>query len=63
MQRPKSVTVLGILYIAMGVIGLVYHAREFRAWSPFPYEVLLVRLVRVLAVVAGVFMLRAADWR
>jgi hypothetical protein len=62
MQRPRAVTVLGILYIAMGAIGLVYHARELRAWHPFPYELAGVCLVRVLAVVAGIFMLRAADW-
>jgi len=56
-KRPLSVTLIGWLFIAAGAVGVAYHATEFNA--PDAGWVLAVRLI---AVVAGVFMLRAADW-
>src|SRR6266700_3042922 len=61
-MRPRSITVIGWLFVAAGVIGLAYHATEFKAWRPFQYELLWVCLVRLLAVFCGVFMLRGSNW-
>ena len=61
MKRPRSVTFIGWLYIAAGTIGLVYHAAEFKRGA-FQYELLWVCLVRLLAVVGGVFLLRGNNW-
>jgi hypothetical protein len=58
-KRPHAVTVISWLFIAAGVVGLIYHAREF---SAFQYDVLWVCLVRLLAIVCGVFMLRGSNW-
>jgi hypothetical protein len=61
-KRPLSVTILGLLFAGAGVIGLAYHLNEFKTLSPFPYDVFWVCLVRLLAILGGVFMLRGRNW-
>ena len=61
-KRPIAVTLLSLLLIVMGTIGLVYHLREFRSFHPFPLELLLVSILRILAIVSGAYMLRGANW-
>ena len=56
-KRPLSVTIIGFVYIAVGVVGLAYHARE-----AFQYPGPWIVLVRFLAIVSGVFMLRGHNW-
>jgi hypothetical protein len=60
-NRPPSVTVIAWVYIAAGAIGFVYHFGELWA-RPFRYDPLLIEFVRVLAIVAGVFVLRGRNW-
>src|SRR5512143_1782350 len=60
--RPRSVTVIGWLFIAAGIIGLVYHATALKTSGPLDYEALWVLLLRLLAVIGGAFLLRGADW-
>jgi hypothetical protein len=61
-KRPRSVTVISWLFIATGIVGFAYHASELNTRSPFESDAVLVLFVRLLAIVAGVFMLRGADW-
>src|SRR5881409_1977434 len=61
-KRPVSVTVIGWLFAAAGAVGLAYHAAEFKAARPFPYNFLWVCLVRLLAILCGVFILRGRNW-
>jgi hypothetical protein len=61
-KRPLSVTVISAIFLAAGVVGLAYHAMEFKAQGPFQYDVFWVCLVRLVAVVCAVFMLRAHNW-
>jgi hypothetical protein len=59
-KRPLSVTVISYLFVAAGVIGLAYH---FTEWDEKPLlEYGLVCLLRFLAILCGVFMLRGANW-
>jgi hypothetical protein len=58
--RPLSVTVIGCIFIAAGIIGLAYHATEFTTQNAF--GVALVSFVRLLAIVGGVFVLRGHNW-
>ncbi len=60
-ERPRSITIISWLFIAAGVIGLAYHATEFKADRPFQYDVGWVCLVRLLAILCGVFMLRGSN--
>jgi hypothetical protein len=61
-KRPLSVTLIGCLFLVAGTVGLVYHATDFTRRAPFQYEVLWVSLVRVIAVVGAIFLLRGHDW-
>ena len=60
-ERPRSITVISWLFVIVGVIGLVYHATEFKPGRPFQYDLVLVCLVRLLAVLCGAFMLRGSN--
>ena len=51
---------IGWLFIAAGLVGLAYHAGEFRTVRPDEYAV--VCFVRLLAVVGGAFLLRGRNW-
>jgi hypothetical protein len=54
--------VISGLFLAAGVVGLAYHITEFKAQGPFQYELVWVCLVRLLAIICAVFMLRAGNW-
>jgi hypothetical protein len=60
-KRPLSVAVIGCLYILTGVIGFAYHFTGFKA-RPFQYNILWVELLRLVAIVCGVCMLRGSNW-
>ncbi len=59
---PLPVTILAWVYIAMGTIGFVYHLPELHANNALQFDGVWIELVRLLAVVAGVFMLRRQNW-
>jgi hypothetical protein len=66
-RRPLSVTLVSLLLIAAGAVRLVYHVTELNPRQSLESDTVWVSLVRVLAIVAGVFMLRGhtgrAFWR
>src|SRR3989442_10487081 len=61
-KRPISVTVIGCIFIAVGVIGFSYHVTEFKTQRPFEYGLVWVSLLRLLAILGGVFVLRGNNW-
>ncbi len=61
-KRPLSITIISWLFLAAGVIGLSHQATEFKAQRPFEYGLVFVCLVRLLAIICAVFMLRAGNW-
>ncbi len=61
-KRPLSIIFISWLFITAGTIGLIYHATEFTSVRPFQYELVWVCLVRLLAIVFGVFTLRGRNW-
>ena len=61
-KRPHSVTAIGFIFVAAGAIGLAYHGAEFKAQRPFVYDNVWVLLVRLLAILGGVFLLHGKDW-
>ena len=61
-KRPRLVTLIGYVFIAVGIIGFAYHVTEFQTVRPFPYEILGVLLIRLLAIVCGIFVLRGHNW-
>jgi hypothetical protein len=61
-RRPVSVTAIGWLFIAAGVVGFAHHAMEFDVRAGFDYDTAWVLVVRILAIVAGALTLRGQDW-
>lgn len=61
-KRPLWVTIISYLYVAAGVVGILYHASELKAQHPFQSDVIWVLLLRLTAIVSGVFMLRGRNW-
>lgn len=58
MKRPWPVTILGLLFIAAGLVGLFYHlSQEKVSW-----ELALISLLRLLAVIGGTFLLFGRNW-
>jgi len=60
--RPRSITVIGCMFIAAGAVGFAYHVTEFKAQGPSAYEVAWVCFARLLAILGGVFVLRGSNW-
>lgn len=61
-KRPPSVTVIGCLIIAAGSIGFAYHVTEFRRLLPIQYETVWICLLRLLAILCGVYLLGGRNW-
>jgi len=61
-SRPLSITIIGWLFVGAGTIGLVYHGTEFKIQRPIEYDLILVCIVRLLAILSGVFLLRGSNW-
>jgi hypothetical protein len=61
-RRPVSVMIAGWLFIAAGVIGIAYHAGEINPRQPFEFDLVSSVVVRLLAVVGGIFVLRGRSW-
>ncbi|MEX2235582.1 MAG: hypothetical protein WD824_25710 [Cyclobacteriaceae bacterium] len=58
MKRPLAVTIIGWLFIAAGTVGFVYHLRELTPRDLFSNDAAWVLLMRLLAIVAGILILR-----
>jgi hypothetical protein len=58
LKRPLSVAVLAWIYIVVGAASFAGGLKDFR----FAPDDFLAAALRLLAVVAGVFLLRGCDW-
>jgi len=58
MKRPFQVTMLGWLFIAVGILSTIYHLLK----GPLDRWTLPILLVGTIAIVAGVLLLRGARW-
>ncbi|HWF93122.1 MAG TPA: hypothetical protein VN684_12610 [Terriglobales bacterium] len=61
-KRPLAVTIISWIYIVVGVLGLVFHLKEYRIQHPFEYDIVWIAIVEIAAIVAGIFMLRGSNW-
>jgi hypothetical protein len=58
MKRPLPVTILGYLFIATGLASLATHLSD----RPLDHWIVLIAIVRIAAVVGGVFLLMGRGW-
>ena len=61
-KRPIAVTILSWLYIVVGIAGLAFHFSQYKLQHPFEYDIVWIAVVEILAVIAGVYMLRGSNW-
>lgn len=57
MKRPIPVTILGCLFIVVG-LGLAYHLSQ----QPSDSWVALIAIIEIIAIVGGVFLLKGRNW-
>ena len=57
-KRPIPVIFLGGLFIVAGLVGIAYHLSE----RPADPSIILITLVRMLAIVGGIFLLMGRNW-
>jgi hypothetical protein len=60
-KRPLPVIIISVVYIAAGAGGLFRHIAESLE-RPFEFDIIWISLVGLIAVAAGVWMLRGRDW-
>lgn len=58
-QRPLSITILAGVYILVGAMGFFYH---FKQAIPLHRDGALIEFTELLALTAGVFLLRGRNW-
>src|SRR5579875_3687223 len=58
-KRPVSVILIACLYIVVGTLALISHFPNVRTGVA---DTILVELVELVAIVSGVFLLRAQNW-
>jgi len=58
-SRPLPVLIVAMLFIIAGIIGFSYHISDFFEPGEKLYVTIAVELLRILAFVCGIFLLRA----
>lgn len=58
-RRPISVWIIACLYLAVGVLGFVFH---FRSLLAMERDTIVVEATELLAIVAGAFLLLGRNW-
>jgi hypothetical protein len=61
-RRTLSNTIIAWLFIAAGTVGLVYHLSQVIGRAVLDTEHVVILLLRLAAIVAGVGLLRGANW-
>ncbi len=61
-KRPISITILASVYLVVGTVGFAVHLREILARQAFQYDVALIELTELIAMVCGVFLLQGRSW-
>lgn len=61
-NRPYEVTVMGWLFVAVGVFAFGYHLTQAGTFRPLPLDLLVIFAVELLAVVCGLYILRGHNW-
>jgi hypothetical protein len=57
--RPLPILSVAILFIIVGLVGFVNHIKDFFEPGEKLYVTLLIQLLRIIAIVSGILLLRA----
>jgi len=56
---PLPILIIAILFIIVGLVGFLNHIKDFFEPGEKLYVTLLVQLLRILAIISGILLLRA----
>lgn len=59
-KTSLPITIIGWFFIVAGIVGFTYHVTELNLSDPFANDVAWVLLVRSLAIVGGIALVRGA---
>src|SRR5438552_10544660 len=60
-NRPLPVVIVALLLIIVGFVGFTYRLKDFFNHHEKIYEIVLVQLLRIVAIVCGILLLRAIN--
>jgi uncharacterized membrane protein len=61
-QRPLSVTIVGCIFLATGIIGSIFHATELKGPGSARYDAVWALVISLVAVLCGIYLLRRSNW-
>ncbi|HEX6907158.1 MAG TPA: hypothetical protein VF154_11160 [Terriglobales bacterium] len=61
-RRPLSVTIVGCIFLAIGILASASHAAELQGTGHVQYDLLWALLINLVAIVCGICLLRRANW-
>ena len=61
-KPPLTVKIIACVYILVGAVGFAYHLADFKRQQSFPLDTVLIEIVRLVAIVSGVYMLLGRNW-
>lgn len=61
-NRPLPVIIVSVLFILVGCVGFIYHVREFTDANNNVFELIWILILRILAIVCGVLLLKKINW-
>jgi hypothetical protein len=61
-KRPLSVTIVGLLQIAVGTTGFAFHLNEIKLQHAFQGGNVWIFVIESVAIVGGTLLLRGNDW-
>ena len=61
-KRPLSVTIVGCIFLATGIIGSIFHATELKGPGSARYDAVWALVISLVAVLCGIYLLRRSNW-
>lgn len=59
---PLPVLIVAIALLTAGAVGFIYHLKDFADPDQKIYVTVLVELLRIVAILSGILLLRAINW-
>jgi hypothetical protein len=61
-NRPLSINLVALLFLVTGAVTFAFHLSRYSSRGAMHYDLFLVLSVCLLAVVAGIYLLRGSNW-
>ena len=62
LKAPLPILIVAIALLLAGTVGFFYHLKDFADPDQQLYVTVLVELLRIIAILAGILLLRGSNW-